>query len=388
MGSIPAGGTIMIERQNLRTWIEINQRALRNNYKIFRRLIGPRCLLMAIVKSNAYGHSLVDFSSAVENLGVDWFGVDSIVEAESLRRAGLKKPILVLGHTLRNKIGIAVKNGISLTVSDFPTLRSLQNIDKQKCKLKIHLKVDTGMHRQGFFISEIPAVIKVLKSQPNIVLEGVYTHFSSAKDPAFPSATIHQIQEFERAVNLLESAGFTGLIKHAAATAGTIIFPHSHFNLVRVGIGLYGLWPSKEVQGAFEDKVKLKSVLSWKTIVGQIKKLPKGSKIGYDSTETLSRPSRVAILPIGYWHGFSRSLSSVGKVLIGGKEAKILGRVSMDMVNIDVTGIKSVKIGDEVVLIGESGKIKISADDVAFLSNTVNYEIITRLNPLMKRIIV
>jgi len=378
-----------IQKHNLRTWIEIDQQALKNNYSIFRRLIGPKCLLMVIVKSNAYGHSLIDFSRAAENLGVDWFGVDSIVEAESLRNAGLKKSILVLGHTLQNRMGNAVKNNISLTIADFTALKNLKTINKSGGKLKIHLKVDTGMHRQGFFVSEIPAVIKILKSENlPVMLEGVYTHFSSAKNPAFPSTTFHQIEEFKKAVDLLESAGFKVPVKHAAATSGTIIFPQSHFNLVRIGIGFYGLWPSKEIKEAFKRKIKLEPVLSWKTIVGQIKNLPKGSKIGYDLTEALDRFSKVAVLPVGYWHGFPRSLSSIGKVLINGNEAKVLGRVSMDMVSVDVTDVKNVKVGDEAVLIGKSEKLEISADDLAYLSDTINYEIVTRLNPLIKRTVV
>jgi len=376
------------QKQNLRTWIEINRRALKNNCGVFRRLIGPKCLLMAVVKSNAYGHGLINFSRAAENFGVDWFGVDSIVEAKSLRKAGLKKPILVLGYTLQSNIKDAIENNISLTIADFSSLKNLKNINKRGDKLKIHLKIDTGMNRQGFFVSGIPAVIKILKSQSNIRLEGVYTHFSSAKNPAFPSAALHQIEEFKKAINLFESTGFKEFIKHAAATAGAIIFPQSHFDLVRIGIGFYGLWPSKETREAFKNKIKLEPVLSWKTIVSQIKKLPKGSKVGYDLTETLDRSSNIAILPIGYWHGFPRALSGIGKTLINGKEAKIIGRVSMDMISVDVANIKNVKVGGEAVLIGKSGKLEISADDVAYLSDTINYEIATRLNPLIKRIVV
>ncbi|PKL72134.1 alanine racemase [Candidatus Kuenenbacteria bacterium HGW-Kuenenbacteria-1] len=378
-----------IQNQDFRTWVEINQQALKNNYNTFRRLINSKCLLMAVVKSNAYGHDLIDFSRMVENFGVDWLGVDSIIEAKTLREAGLKKPILVLGYTLQNKIDMAIKNNISLTIADFQSLKNLKSINKNDKKLKIHLKIDTGMHRQGFFVSEIPAIIKILKSKNfTITLEGIYTHFSSAKNPAFPFTTLCQIKEFKKTIKLFESAGFNTLIKHAAATSGTILFPQSHFDMVRIGIGFYGLWPSKETKEAFKRKNKLQPVLSWKTIISQIKKLPKGSSVGYDLTETLHRPSKIAILPIGYWHGFSRSFSSIGKVLINGNEAKIIGRVSMNMISIDVTNIKNVKIGDKVIIIGNSGKLEISADEMAHLSDTSNYEIVTRINPLIKRIIV
>ena len=377
-----------MKNEGLRTWIEISKKALKNNYSIFRKLIGPKCQLMAVVKSNAYGHSLVDFSRLVGDFGVDWLGVDSIVEAESLRREGIKKPVLVLGYTLLGKVEEATKNNVSLTVADLETLRNLRNFGRDGKKLKIHLKIDTGMHRQGFFVSEIPEVIKILKSKPNIKLEGVYTHFSSAKDLASPSETLEQIEEFKKAIGLLESAGFKNFIKHASATAGAILFPESHFDMVRIGIGLYGLWPSKEIKNAFKNKIKLEPVLSWKTIVGQIRKIPKGSGIGYDLTEKITRNSMIAVLPIGYWHGFPRLLSSVGSVLVRGNKMRVLGRVSMDMVCINVTSVKSVKVGDDVILIGKSGKFEISADDIADLSGTTSYEIITRINPLIKRIIV
>ena len=378
-----------ISKQSLRTWIEIDTRALKNNYKEFRRLIGPKCLLMSVVKSNAYGHSLVDFSRAAENLGVGWLGVDSVVEAQSLRKAGVKKPILVLGYTLQSRIENAIKNNISLTIADFAGLENLKAIRKSHGKLKIHLKIDTGMHRQGFLVSEIPEVITMLKSgKLPVMLEGVYTHFSSGKNPTFPSATASQIKEFKKAVGLFEAAGLKIPLKHAAATSGTILFPQSHFDLVRVGIGLQGLWPSKEARKAFRKKVKLQPVLSWKTIAGQIRNLPKGARIGYDLTEELKRPSKVAVLPIGYWHGYPRALSGIGKVLINGHEAKVLGRVSMDMTSVDVTEVKNVKVGDEVILIGKSGKREVSADDIARMCGTINYEIVTRLNPLMKRILV
>jgi len=375
-------------KTTLRTWIEINQDAIKNNYNEFRHLINSQCRLMAIVKSNAYGHDLITFSKIVEKIGVDWIGVDSIVEAESLRKAGIKKPILVLGYTLPEKIESALNSNLSLTVADFQTLKNLKKIKGNGKKLKIHLKIDTGMHRQGFFVSEIPNVIKNLASQKSsIIVEGIYTHFSSAKNPAFPSVTFNQLEEFKKAIKLFEQAGFKKLLKHAAATSGTVICPQSHFDLVRVGIGLYGLWPSKEIREAFKDKIRLMPVLSWKTIVCQIKNLPKGSKIGYDLTETVNRKSKIAILPIGYWHGFSRALSSIGRVLINGNEAKVLGRVSMDMICVDITDSKNVKIGDEVVVLGKQGKLNVSADDLADLSDTTNYEIVTRLNPLIKRVV-
>ena len=372
------------DTENLRTWIELDKAALRHNLQIFRRLIGPNRQLMAVVKSNAYGHGLIDFSRAAAALGVDWFGVDSIVEAESLRRAKIKQPILVLGYTLPAKIETATKEDVVLTIGDLISLKSAASKTKLGHKLKIHLKIDTGMHRQGFSFPELAIAIKLIKKHPAISLEGVYTHFASAKNPAFPAATNRQLSEFKQAIAQLEAAGFKNLTKHAAATSGTIIFPDSHFDLARIGIGLYGLWPSRETEAACRDKIKLKPVLSWKTIVSQIKTLPAGSQLGYDFTATLTQSSQIALMPVGYWHGLPRALSGLGQVLIKGRKAKILGRISMDMVSVDVTGIKNLKVGDEAVLIGPGLPVEILAD----LSGTINYELVTRINPLIKKFVV
>jgi len=350
-------------------------------------LIGPDRLLAAVVKSNAYGHNLIDFSLEAESMDIDLLAVDSIIEGKTLREKGVKKPILVLGYTLKDDVEYAASNNISLTIADFPTLENLQNIKSGKNKIKIHLKIDTGMHRQGFFVSEIPEVIRTLKRlKDKIVTEGIYTHFASAKNPSFRAVTMGQIGDFKKATDVMEKEGFQNLTKHAAATSGTIIFPESHFDMVRVGIGVYGLWPSKETKAAFKNKLSLKPVLSWKTIISQVKELPEGSFVGYDMTERLDRPSRVAILPIGYWHGFPLSLSSIGEVIIRGEKAKVLGRVCMDMTLVDITDIKDVKIGDEVTLIGKEGEEEIAADDLSFLAGTSTYEIITCLNPRIKRV--
>ncbi|TSC67067.1 MAG: alanine racemase [Parcubacteria group bacterium Gr01-1014_73] len=366
-------------RNGLRTWIEVDCLAIEKNYKLFRSLIVPKTKLLAVVKSNAYGHGLVDFTKELERLGVDWFGVDSIVEGLALRREGIKTPILVLGYTLPDKFKEAAAHNISLTVSSFETLKVLQKSHFSK-PLKIHIKVDTGMHRQGFLLKDLP---KVLKSK--VKPEGLYTHFAMAKNPAFPEYTKKQIAEFEKWRTAFKKIGLSPVC-HAAATAGTMIFPEAHFDMVRIGIGLYGLWPAKEIELYFASRLTLTPVLSWKTIISEIKKLPKGAKIGYDCVETLQKDSRVAICPIGYWHGYPRALSGIGFVLIHGRRAKILGRVSMDMIAVDVSDITAAKVSDEVVLIGPQEKEKITVNELANLSDTSHYEFVTRLNPLIKRI--
>ena len=375
------------DRNGLRTWLEIDCRAIEKNYKIFRSLIITKTKLMAVVKSNAYGHGLVDFAKKLERLGADWFGVDSVVEGLALRREGVKAPILVLGYTLSDKFKEAADNDISITVSSFETLETLQKNHLSR-PLKIHIKVDTGMHRQGFLLKDLPKVLSFLqttshKLQANV--EGLYTHFAAAKNPAFPEYTKKQIAEFKQWRIAFKKVGFSPIC-HASATAGAMIFPEANFDMARIGIGFYGLWPAKEIESYFANRILLEPTLSWKTIISEIKELPKGAKIGYDLTETLQKESRIAICPIGYWHGYPRTLSSVGFVLVGGKRARILGRVSMDMISINITDIKNAKVGDEVVLIGKQKKEKITAGELANLSDTSHYEIVTRLNPLMKRI--
>lgn len=376
-----------LNTKGLRTWVEIDTKALKHNFGVFRRVIAPTVQLMAIAKSNAYGHGLVPYAKTMERFGADWLGVDSIKEALRLREDGVKCSILVLGYTLPENIPLGARFGVHLTISTKEGLSDCAKLSpRDKQKLRIHLKVDTGMGRQGFLPEEMPGIAKFLKKHfSKEMIAGVYTHFAKAKNPSFPKETLEQIEHFKKAVALLQNEGFEPL-RHASATSGALLFQEAHFDMVRIGIGLYGLWPSKEVQTVFEKRAQLKPALSWKTVIGEVKKFPHGSGIGYDFTEKLPPGSKVAICPIGYWHGYPRALSSVGKMIVRGKMAKALGRISMDMVIIDVSDIVGVKVGDDVTIIGRDSKAEISADTVAMFADTVNYEIVTRINPLIHRI--
>lgn len=365
-------------KNTLRTWIEVNKKAIYHNIDELRKIIKPNIKLMAIVKSNAYGHGLVDFAKTAENM-VDWFGVDSITEGLKLRQKGLKKPTLVLGYTLPSRVEDAAKNDISLTVSNLDALRHLAAL---KNRPKIHIKIDTGMHRQGFFLKDLPRVIKIIK-RFKLSPEGLYTHLAAAKDRLYPSYSFKQIEDFKKADELFKKAGFKNYLRHIAASAGAILYPEAHFDLVRIGIGLYGMFPTRESK--VQTGVNLKPALTWKSIVGEIKSVSKGAYIGYDLTEKTSRASKIAVIPIGYWHGFDRGFSNCGEVLIKGKRCKVLGRVNMDMIMVDISKVPNVKIGDETVILGNSKKEKIFAEDMALKIGTINYEIVTRINPLIKR---
>lgn len=372
---------------SFRTWVEISKSAVQKNIATFRKLIGPKVKLWAVVKSNAYGHGLVQFSKIAEVNKVDGFCVDSYVEAVRLRKEGIKKSILVLGPTLVELAKDAVSKDITLSVSNFETLKSLAEL---KNPPHFHIKIDTGMSRQGFFLEDIPKVISFLNSKfitHNSKFIGLYTHFASAKDTNYPTYTDRQFEIFNKTIKLFEKAGYKNLVKHVSATGGTMINPKYHLDAVRIGIGLYGLWPAKELELQLSNKLHLKPVLAWKTIVSEVKNIPAGQFVGYDLVERVNRLTKIAVLPIGYWHGLPRILSGIGEVLINGRRARILGRVSMDLTVVDVTGIKCL-VGDIATLIGQDGETVIKAEEMARHAQTSHYEIVTRLNPLMERVIV
>ena len=369
-------------RRGLKNWIELDQKEIKHNYNVFRSLIGPTVRLMAVIKSNAYGHNLFDYAHEMQKLGANYLGVDSIVEAVALRDDGVTMPIFVLDYTLPELYAQAVAHNIEISVSNFDYFKEIQKQTFKK-PLRVHIKIDSGMNRHGFDESEIHKVIttiKKLKGKMEVV--GLYTHFAAAKNPSFPSDTKKQIAVFENWRNAFLTAGLTPIC-HASATAGTILYPEAQYDMVRIGIGLYGLWPSREAEGYMTGKKTLQPVLTWKTVVAEINNVRVGEKVGYDFTETITRPTKLAILPIGYWHGYPRALSSIGVVCIKGKRAKIIGRVCMDIIMIDVTDIPGVKVGDEVTLLG--GDIDVM--DVADHLGVSWYELVTRINPLIKRIL-
>jgi len=374
-----------IEKTKLRTWVELDRQAIKKNYKTFKNIISKNCILMAVVKSNAYGHGLVQFSKEVVKQGVEYLGVDSFDEALELRKAGIKVRIMVFGYVSPVFLKEASKKNVSITISNFSALEALQKLNlKNTNKIKIHIKVDTGLGRQGFLMEDLNKVLIVLKKLQNkIEIEGLYTHLAVGEDFKNKTYTMLQAERLNKWEIEFKNNGYKPL-KHICATSSTMLFPELHYDMVRIGIGMYGLWPSKETKIKMERKYKLYPVLSWKSIITEIKYLPKDTKIGYNLTEKLKRNSLLAIIPVGYWHGYPRLLSSKGFFSIKGKKIKIIGRVSMDMIVLDVTDLK-VKVGDEVAIIGGEYGHYAEADIMAQDSDTINYEITTRINPIIKR---
>lgn len=383
--------------KNLKTWIEIDSSAARQNIETIRSLLDKKTKLWAVVKSNAYGHGLLTFSKITNDLGIDGFCVDSVIEGVKLRDSYIRKPILVLGPTLPDLFAKALQNDIAITISNFETLKQWIT---SKYKPHFHLKIDTGMHRQGFYVEELLKVLQQAQSsklpprrarlaprggKAQSLLTGIYTHFASAKDINYPTYTDLQFKKFLEAIKILKDSGFENLTKHAAATGAVLINKKYHLDAARVGMGLYGYWPSKELEMQISG-INFKPVLSWHVLISEIKNLKKGDFVGYDLIERVNRPTKMAVLPIGYWHGFPRALSSIGQVLISGKRAKVLGRVSMDMVVVDVTGIQC-RVGDKVTIVGRQKNDEITAIETANKFDTTHYEFLTRINPLIERIV-
>ncbi len=370
----------------VKTWIEISKKAVLSNYRELRKILKPKTKLYAVVKSNAYGHGLTLFSKLAEGFGADGFCVDSPIEGLRLRENGIIKPILVLGPTLDGSLAETAGNGITITISSWEVLAAFL---KSKHRPQFHLKIDTGMHRQGFYISELPKVIRKISNFQFPIsnfLTGVYTHFASAKDLNYPTFTDLQFHAFKKAVKLLEAAGFKNLIKHAAATGGAMINPEYHLDAVRAGIGLYGFYPSKELEAQLGDKIGFVPALAWHSYITEVKNIESGGYVGYDLAERVWKSKKAAVIPIGYWHGFDRGLSSIGEVLIRGRRARVLGRVSMDLIIVDVTGAPC-KAGDVAVILGKQGADEITAYEMAHKIGTSHYEIMTRINPLIERVL-
>lgn len=369
-----------------RTWIEIDARACEENIAAFRRIAKPGSNIWSVVKSNAYGHGIEIFSRIAERGGADGFCVDSVIEGYALRKFGIGKPILVLGPTLPAHFERAARAKIVISVAGRKTLEHLRRV---KTMPAFHIKIDTGMHRRGFASGEVTGITKIIQNNARLraACEGIFTHFSSAKDIRYPTYTERQFEAFEAAAVSAETMLGKKLFRHAAATGGTMMDARYHADAVRIGIGLYGIYPSRELELTHGSVIRLLPALGWYATVSEIREIPKGSFVGYDGAERTVRRTHAAVIPVGYWHGIPRSLSGVGEVLIRGKRARILGRVSMDLVVADVTGV-SCREGDIVTIIGEDRGEVIRADEAALRAGTTAYEFVTRVNPLIERIVV
>ena len=354
---------------------KINLSALAHNVAEIRRCIPPSCDILAVVKADAYGHGAATISHALVDLGIRRFGVATVQEGCTLRSHGITQPILVMGGLLPTQLPELIHHHLTPVISNEEIAHQLgELLDSHLSPYSVHMKIDTGMRRLGF---SIDSVMPQLSSEPflsKLHLEGVMTHLADA-DNAVPDFTQKQLDHFTLIVKQLRHSGYSQFLSHAANSAGIMQHPSSHFDMVRPGLMLYG-YPSASEQ---TSKIALHPVMTIATKIVQIRKVGAGEVVGYNGSYRTTRASKIAVLPIGYAHGYSRSLSNRGIVLIQGQEAPIVGKVCMDMTLVDVTEIPHVRLGEEVIILGRQGQKTISAEDIAEWLGTISYEVLCHL---------
>jgi alanine racemase len=363
-------------------WAEIDLAALRHNLKAIRRLIGPRVRQMAVVKAEAYGHGGLEVARTAVRAGADWLGVALPEEGIALREGGLTAPILVFAPLQVEQAAVFLEYQLTATVCMIEPVVALARLaTKRGQAAPVHVKVDTGMGRIGLTPREAEKFIKKLTLIPGIVIDGVYSHLATA-DQANKEYAETQAVRFSNLVQRLDVAGLLPANVHLANSAGVLELPQTHYNMVRTGIMLYGLYPSSEVD---QGKIALRPILSLKTKVVYVKKVSLGTGISYGQRYHTKEEATIATLPLGYADGWARQLESQAEVLIGGKKYPIVGAICMDQCMVDL-GRDSAEIGTEVVLIGQQGRARITADEIAAKLGTINYEVTCMISDRVPRI--
>ncbi len=365
---------------------QIDVEAIAHNYRQIKKTIPKYTQIMAVVKADGYGHGAVEVAQILQQEGVDYLAVAIAAEGAQLREVGITAPILVLGYTPATSVGVLIENDLTQTIFSYEMAKYISyessKIDK---KVKIHIKVDTGMGRIGFLPhpTSIEEIVEINKL-PNIDIEGIYTHFSSA-DEKDQTYTKKQNSIFNGFLKELSEVDIDIPIVHAANSAAIIMHKYTCSNMVRLGISLYGHYPSELAKSYLAGLVP---AMSLKTQVVHIKEVPKGQSIGYNRKHTTKDVTKIATIPIGYADGYSRGLSNQGRVLIRGEYAPVIGNICMDQFMVDVTHINYVAVGDEVVLFGKQDDNEITVEEIANLLDTINYEIICMIGKRIPRIYV
>lgn len=364
---------------------DIDLDAVLYNMESMRKKLKPGTKIAAVVKADGYGHGAVEISRVLENLPYLWgYAVATSNEAMQLVEAGRKKPIIILGLSFPEQFEEIVENDLRPAVCTYETAQALSDIAAEKNKVcRIHIKVDTGMSRIGFQVTpESADMVARISKLPNIMIEGIFTHFARA-DESSKAPAYEQFKQFEKMIAMVEEKGVQIPLKHCSNSAGIVEIPECNMDMVRAGITLYGLWPSEEVD---KTKISLKPVMSLRSRVAYVKELLPGRQISYGGTFTVKKKMTVATVPVGYGDGYARGLSNKGWVLIKGQKAPICGRVCMDQCMVDVTDIPGVKIGDTVTLLGKDADEEITMEQLGELSGRFNYEFACLITPRVPRI--
>ncbi len=362
-----------------RVYARIDLDAICDNVDEMQRIVGPGVGLMAIIKANAYGHGAIPVARVLKNK-VRSFGVATAEEALSLREAGIRNPILILGYIFPGVSEALIMEDISLTVFDYETAETLSDLAVRLGKtVNIHIKIDTGMSRIGLMPNnESVGIVRRIAALPNLVIGGIFSHFARADETDKTSAR-EQLAAFERFTERLKAEGVAIPCRHMCNSAGITEVPEARFDLVRCGIATYGLYPSEEVD---RDLIRLKPAMSMHARVTYVKTVPAGTPVSYGGTFVTDRETVIATIPIGYADGYPRSLSNKGYVMIRGEKAPILGRVCMDQCMVDVTNIPDVRRGDEVTLMGDG----VDAETLARLSDRLHYELVCDIGVRVPRV--
>jgi alanine racemase len=364
-------------------WAEVDLDKLAHNMREIRRVAQSKDII-AVIKADGYGHGALDIAPTLLDNGATRIAVAVLNEAVELRRGGIEEPIMVLGFTPPSLIDMLIRYDIEQTVYSYDLAKEISIVACKKNKIaKIHVALDTGMGRIGFLPDNesVEEVYKISKL-PNIIIEGLFSHFSSA-DEKDKTYTNYQLENYNCFYERLKQKGVNINIRHIANSAAIVDMPESHFEAVRPGVILYGYYPSDEI---FKEKIELKPVMSLKTNIVHIKKLPSGEYISYGRKFKTSKESIIATLPVGYADGYTRLLFNKAKVIINGSFAPVIGRICMDQCMVDVTDIPDVKLGDEVILMGQQEDLEFTADHIADLIGTINYEVTCMISKRVPRV--
>jgi alanine racemase len=364
------------------TWAEIDLDAISYNVAAFKRHVGGRVKLIAVVKANAYGHGAVPVARAMLSAGAEMLAVHRAIEGVELRKAGIDAPILIMGYTPPDGAELVAAWQLSPSLVTIEFARALSShAEALGRRVPVHVKVDTGMSRYGLLPGEVVGFLQSIRSFPGLELEGIFTHFATA-DWSDQTYIRQQLSTYLQVLDSVHQAGFDFPLIHAANSAATMKFPQAHFDAVRPGIALYGMNPSGEWAPVFE----IHPALTLKSKVSRVRWLEAGAGVSYGRTYITSKPTLAALVPVGYGDGFHRILSNKGIVLIRGKRLPVIGRVCMDQFVVDASELPEIQQDDEVVIIGEQQGQRIRAEEVAELAGTINYEITTSLLPRVVRL--
>ncbi|MEJ5186874.1 MAG: alanine racemase [Candidatus Geothermincolales bacterium] len=363
------------------TWALVDLDCIRHNVRLYRRLVGESCVIMAVVKADAYGHGDVAVARAALEAGAGRLGVALVEEAERLRRAGIKAPVHLLFEPPPTSARRVLELDLVPSVYSFPFLEALsREAARRGSRLPVHVKVDTGMHRVGAPPAEAFRLAVAAHRDPHLLLEGVYTHFAMASEPGHPF-TRAQMEKFLHFLQDLEREGVRPLLRHAAASGAAAAHPETRLDMVRLGIAMYGLLPGE----SFRGRLDLRPAMSLRTRVCHLLRVEAGEGVSYGLTYRLARPSWIAVLPVGYADGLRRSLSNRWEVLIGGKTYPLAGTICMDLCMVDL-GDDLYPVGQEVVVLGGYGEEEVGTERMAALLNTINYEVVCGIGARVPRL--